>query len=260
MLIAAQGRQKDDNLFRHPYAFVNARPLISADPDGRDAIIIAYPDFKPEIRKGWRPLALGHGGVLIIDNKTGKTKYYEYGRYDPQEKGVTRTVPVPDVVMRNGKPTAESLQRVYSSLSANSGHHGRIRGAYIESDKTEEMKRYAESKIRENSDPQREEYGVFTHNCATFASEVVQTDPNVRHPTVVFDNSPNNMVDEYLDEGYQSVEYVPPTPATGAGTTGAHQGAAPAGPSPSRQTHGGPQPKVVPKSKSSGKRNLQQVH
>jgi len=28
---------------------------------------------------------LGHAGVLLINGKTGVTKYYEYGRYDPKK-------------------------------------------------------------------------------------------------------------------------------------------------------------------------------
>lgn len=30
---------------------------------------------------------LGHAGVLFINGKTGVTKYYEYGRYDPKKLG-----------------------------------------------------------------------------------------------------------------------------------------------------------------------------
>jgi hypothetical protein len=38
---------------------------------------------------------LGHAGVLLVNGKTGVTKCYEYGRYDPPEyKGVIRRVPI----------------------------------------------------------------------------------------------------------------------------------------------------------------------
>mgnify|MGYP007019933133 CR=1 FL=1 len=46
---------------------------------------------------------LGHAGVLLIDNKTGVTKYYEYGRYDKEGKGVVRTFAVPNVKIGQDK-------------------------------------------------------------------------------------------------------------------------------------------------------------
>lgn len=66
-----------------PYSYVLNNPTNAIDPDGRDAILIAYPDYRIGTPIG-RIGGLGHAGVLLIDNKTGVTKYYEYGRYDKE--------------------------------------------------------------------------------------------------------------------------------------------------------------------------------
>ena len=95
-------------------------PNIYIDKDGRDAILIVFPDYKidPEIKVGnWKAPkvgGLGHAGVLLIDNKTGATKYYEYGRYPTKDgtKGRVRSVPVSDVVIGKDAILTSSLQRV----------------------------------------------------------------------------------------------------------------------------------------------------
>ncbi|MBK7898054.1 MAG: hypothetical protein IPJ99_01440 [Betaproteobacteria bacterium] len=60
---------------------------------------------------------------MLINEKNGDTKYYEYGRYDPngngivgtrlpQEEGNVRKVAVPNAkIGQDGKPTEESLKK-----------------------------------------------------------------------------------------------------------------------------------------------------
>lgn len=71
-------------------------------PNGKDGIYIAFPDYKISTPIG-KIGNLGHAGVLLIDNKTGVTKYYEYGRYDKEGKGVVRTFAVPNVKIGQDK-------------------------------------------------------------------------------------------------------------------------------------------------------------
>ena len=150
------------------------------DPDGRDAIYIAFPKYRAN-----GILFIGHVGVLLIDNKTGLTKYYEYGRYDKEGKGLVRTVPVSNVVIgKDGKPTTESLNKVMKQLSDKSGHGGDIEGAYIISDKFKEMNDYAKGKMSENSDPNRKKYSITGNNCATFAEDVITQDKSVGKPNI----------------------------------------------------------------------------
>jgi hypothetical protein len=183
------------------------------DPDGRDAVFIAFPDYKiSAFGKQWSNL--GHAGVLLIDNKTGVTKYYEYGRYDkPEEKGEVRQRTISNVVIdkETGKPTVASMNKVMGEISEKAGKRGRIEGAYIESDKFKEMNDYAQSKKAEKNNPDRKAYSITGNNCGTFAADVVKQDPDVKKqaPTII-DPRPNSMVKEYQDN-FKPVNYDPKT-------------------------------------------------
>jgi hypothetical protein len=50
-------------------------------------------------------LPLGHGAVVTVDPKTGKTQYYEFGRYTDKECGNVRRKPAPNLNMgKDGQP------------------------------------------------------------------------------------------------------------------------------------------------------------
>lgn len=205
-----------------PYAFCLNNPLIYKDPDGKDAVLVVFPDYKidPEIKlwnwKAPKVGGLGHAGVLLIDNKTGATKYYEYGRYATTDgtKGRVRVMSVPNVVIgSDGKPTPESLNKVLGSISKQSGQGGRIEGAYIKSDKYKEMNDYAQQKYKESNPgagykKDRDPYTLSGNNCGTFASDVISQDPTVAKPTII-NPTPTNIVDEYQEEGNIRVTYDP---------------------------------------------------
>ena len=191
------------------YTYCYSNPINCIEPNGKDGIYIAFPDYKISTPIG-KIGNLGHAGVLLIDNKTGVTKYYEYGRYDKEGKGIVRTFAVPDVKMgHDKKPTLESLNKTLSVISEQAGHGGRIEGAYIESDKFKEMKTYAESKIAENSNPKRKEYSLRNNNCGTFAADVLKQDPSVKDKApVIIDSRPNSIVKEYQNS-FKSLNYDP---------------------------------------------------
>ena len=191
------------------YTYCYSNPINCIDPNGKDGIYIAFPDYKISTPIG-KIGNLGHAGVLLIDNKTGVTKYYEYGRYDKEGKGVVRTFAVPNVkIGQDKKPTLESLNKTLSIISEQAGHAGRIEGAYIESDKFKEMKNYAESKIAENANSKRKEYSLRNNNCGTFAADVLKQDPSVKDKApVIIDPRPNSIVKEYQDN-FKSLNYGP---------------------------------------------------
>ena len=128
-----------------PYAYCLWNPIKYVDPDGRDAVLITFPNYRAMYR-GYKIPHTGHSGVLLIDNKTGLTKYYEYGRYDRANVGVTLNKKVPDVTLKDGSPTLESLNNVLSTISRQSGDNGNIEGAYIKSENFKLMNAFAEKK------------------------------------------------------------------------------------------------------------------
>lgn len=218
---SAETKSEHRSSYCSPYVYVDNRPITAVDPDGRDAVYITFPDYKISTPVG-KVEHLGHAGVLLIDNKTGTTKYYEYGRYDAAGKGLVRTQTVPNVkIGPDGKPTSTSLNTVLAVLSNAAGQGGRIDGAYIPSDKFKEMNDFAKERLAQNSNPNRETYGLLENNCGTFASDTVRQDPNVSRPWII-NPSPVNIVSEYQEEGYKKIEYVPPAlkkPSQGTGGT-----------------------------------------
>lgn len=192
-----------------PYVYCKDNPVNAIDPDGKDGIFIAFPDYKISTPIG-KIGGLGHAGVLLINNKTGFTKYYEYGRYDSENRGVVRSFSVPNVdIDKNGKPTTKSLNTVMKAVSEKAGHGGRIEGAYVKSDNFDAMNDYASDKLKENSDSNRKAYSLLNNNCGTFAADVLTADDDVekKAPSII-DPRPNSIVKEFQKE-FDTINYNP---------------------------------------------------
>jgi hypothetical protein len=120
---------------------------------------------------------LGHAGILFFSGTSGTTKYYEYGRYDIAQLGLTRRVPVSDVIIERsaGRPTKESFLKCISHLSRAAGLGGRIEGSYLELPlgKYDAMLAYCQKRVSQNTDPKREAYSLTSHSCVHFAKEVL---------------------------------------------------------------------------------------
>ena len=52
-----------------PYAYCGWNPMKYVDPDGRDAVLITFPNYRAMYR-GHKIPHTGHSGVLLINNKT----------------------------------------------------------------------------------------------------------------------------------------------------------------------------------------------
>lgn len=194
----------DKYLHISPYSYAAWNPIKYYDPDGKDAVLITFPNYKA-MYKGHKIPHTGHSGVLLINNKTGLTKYYEYGRYT-SEIGDAHNRSVPDVKIKDGRPTNESLNNVLKNISERYGDNGDINGAYIKSDEFKAMQTYAEGAVSESNNPDRQPYDIFTNNCATFAEDVISQDESVKRPTI-FIHTPVNTVKEYQEEGHTKVFY-----------------------------------------------------
>jgi len=167
-----------------PYCAMENNPISKGDPYGRDAIILIWNNYPSG---GWA--LTGHAGVLLIDNVTGMTKYYEYGRYDADKIGQVMTYSVPNVVMGDdGRPSAESLHKVLKAISEHSATTNKnsddektwdLKGAYFISEDFDEMKEYADERLKENLEPNREEYNLINNNCGDFACDIVRVADDV---------------------------------------------------------------------------------
>jgi len=129
---------------------------------------------------------LGHAGVLIINGKTGLTKYYEYGRYGPN--GKTRSGLIPDVTLKGGMITESSLKKTLRAVSSEHGQSGIVAGVILRGQVFDQALAWLKAKEAENSDPKRQAYDLGDHNCMTFVADLVDhigLDSPFRPPVVV---------------------------------------------------------------------------
>ncbi|HTH06543.1 MAG TPA: RHS repeat-associated core domain-containing protein, partial [Ilumatobacteraceae bacterium] len=138
------------------YSYAVDNPLAHVDPDGRDALAISFSDYRAQGPGGIHYPFTGHAAVITIDSRGG-TRMYEYGRYDSAQIGKARRVPVPDVTMKNGRPTDASLKNLLAAVAKVEKYTGTIDGAYFKTtDKeTKDVQKYAEKRVGESGDPKR---------------------------------------------------------------------------------------------------------
>jgi RHS repeat-associated protein len=156
------------------YAYVLNNPLKYVDPDGRDAIYVDYPSFPIALPGTKMQLPLGHAAVIVVDEKTGATRYYEYGRYESDFGNVERR-PVPDLVMgKDGKPTPESLERLRQIVSTKWGKGASAEFTYYADADSKKVIAFAEQRMH---DDKRQPYSwspVHTNTCKTFAADAIE--------------------------------------------------------------------------------------
>lgn len=185
-----------------------AAPNDKASPYNGEALLVVYPEY-PVNTDSWYGFTelVGHAGVLLI-SANGLTRYFEYGRYDPQMKGELRTYAIPNVVVGgDGKATPESLKDVLRALSDRSGRPRdgkptRIRAAYFINMDFDAMLAVASSQ-------RPGEYDLTRFNCGHFARKVITAGhPDIDHPLIIVP-VPINIVDEYIEEGNAEVLFNP---------------------------------------------------
>jgi len=187
------------------FAYANNNPYIYKDPDGNDAVAVVFPDYKISTPIG-KVSGLGHAGVLLINNDTGLTKYYEYGRYDKKGLGLVRRKTVPNVTIgKDGRPTVDALQKTLGSISKQAGKGGAISGAYVEGD-FNQMNQHATNQMLNNSDPNRDPYSLTGNNCGTFMQETIEAG-GADTPWMI-DPTPTSYIEEMRDD-FEAIDYNP---------------------------------------------------
>ena len=161
------------------YAYVMNNPFKFVDPSGEDGLVVVFTDYKIDVSGTGVPY-LGHAGIVLIDDD-GTATYYEYGRYDPEQKGWTQhdrkgSLKTKLEFTSDGVATEESVKGLMAELSAKYGQNGAIEGAYFNTNQatTDAMKSYANGRVAQNEIPDRKEYALFANNCMTFTRDVLQ--------------------------------------------------------------------------------------
>ena len=165
--------------------------------------VIPYVDFDNFTRPEYKDKLsnLGHAGVLFINGKTGSTKYFEYGRYDPPENlGIIKKIrSLPDVKIVNGEVDFFSLKAVLAKISKVSGQSSRIEGVYIKvEDKFQEMLTYAMLRKSQNANPKRKPYDLISNSCIHFVKELTQK-ADVKTPWMI-DPRPSSYIGEFRED------------------------------------------------------------
>lgn len=200
------------------YIYANNNPVANIDPDGRDAIPVTFPDYKVATPLG-KIGGLGHAGIVLIDNKTGHARYFEYGRYDKANIGIVRTRQVPNVTMgKNGLPTTGSLKELLGAVSHAGGDGGRVEGVYIKNGNYKEMLQYANGRMSQNRESSRDKYSLVNNNCTTFCKSALEAGGELT-PSMV-DPRPNSYIDELRDSFGSPVNYDPSTHRMTCGGSG----------------------------------------
>jgi len=93
------------------------------DPSGLDAIFVHYVGYSVAITNDMSA-PLGHAGAIAVDPKTGKTQYYEFGRYGGKCGNVRGPFDVGKIAFdKDGNPTKESIEAVLKTASDADGKH-----------------------------------------------------------------------------------------------------------------------------------------
>ena len=160
------------------YTYATLNPISRGDPFGLGACYVNFPDYPISVPSnipvvGGSDLPLGHAGVLGYDETTGRTRYYEYGRYDSNFGEVKRRT-IPDLeVGPNGDITEESWEKLKESLQKNQGKGTPVKLHCDDSVDEDKVYDYAEEvKNDENRDPYS--WNPFSSNqCKDFARRAI---------------------------------------------------------------------------------------
>ncbi|XKM12796.1 hypothetical protein RCS94_07130 [Orbaceae bacterium ac157xtp] len=137
---------------------------------------MVFPDYLVDTGISELPrLPLGHAGILIVNGKTGETKYYEYGRYDSKKLGLVRKQTILNLKIRNSLIDKKIFKKVLKSISSQAGKSGNIEGVILrKSNIYNQALKWLEDKMKENNNSSREPYSIVDNNCVTFVDTLAE--------------------------------------------------------------------------------------
>jgi RHS repeat-associated protein len=171
----------------NPYNYVLCNPLKLTDPDGKDPILIFYPDWKIVGTQG----VFGHAGILLVDNKTGETRYYDLTLKDGTltKAEIRKSVGGEDiskVKVSNGEIDETSLRETIRDIIDDKGEGtGATYAEYIhlKSDEYQSMVDAAEEWLKDPGGYNSFAIGMGA-NCLEFMVEIAQEDEKLGVPNI----------------------------------------------------------------------------
>ncbi|MFA9950087.1 RHS repeat-associated core domain-containing protein [Dentiradicibacter hellwigii] len=164
-----------------PYRYPH-NPFGAIDPWGLEVCYVHFPDYPITYTEGKTNTLLGgHAGVLGI-GLTGKTRYYEYGRYSsgnligqklPSSQGNIRRISMPDLIIKDGNPTQKSMDRLTAALSKRAGAGTKVTLTCNSNSNEQNVYEYIEN-IANNLERKPYSWNPFSPNhCRSFAKDAV---------------------------------------------------------------------------------------
>ena len=107
---------------------------------------------------------------------------------------------------KNGRPTAESLNRAIKFISSQSGRkNGKVydvMGVYFRSDEFKEMNSFANLTWKKSLNGETKEYSLLNNNCGDFTTNVLKQDKQILEKSPWFQYAaPYNLIEQYWGIG-----------------------------------------------------------
>lgn len=189
--------------------FARNKETTAPPPNKGTAYFVTYPDYKAKDDFSGISLPTGHAGVMLV-SPNGLTKYYEYGRYNPQshsivgekldaEIGNYRKINIPNYNGNNMQDIANVLKQ--------SAHQDRILLTEIPGIDFNKALNYVNERMNADEDTRKElyDYNLLTNNCGTFANDVIRVGGQYVIEPII--KSPVNYTRKLKNRGYKTTEY-----------------------------------------------------